>query len=223
MLHAVIFDLDGLLMDTEIVSYQIYRELLSGFGQEFTQADYAQAYSGKSERKNVAHLIETYSLPWSLEEGLEKVLSAETRLLVQGVSIKSGAKELLDYLSRHGFQIALATSSTEERARNMLRQHHIIGHFHQFVFAHEVEHGKPAPDIFLLACEKLKEAPENCLVLEDSEAGIQAAVAAGIPVICVPDMKRPPQAILDRTAAVLGSLDQVIPYLERVREGQASL
>ncbi|MDE6108420.1 MAG: HAD family phosphatase, partial [Oscillospiraceae bacterium] len=213
MVRAIIFDLDGLLVDTEIIAYRTYQELLAQIGGAFTKEVYVRQYSGKTLRENVVRFIRDYSLPWSMEEGLEKVTAMEAGLLSQGVELKPGGKELLAYLKSHGYRTALATSSVEDRARRMLRQHGLTEYFEQFVFGHEVDKGKPAPDIFRLACEKLGEAPENCLVLEDSGAGIQAARAAGIPVICVPDMKRPPQETLEQTAAVLDSLDLVIPYL----------
>ncbi len=215
MIRSVIFDLDGLLVDTEIIAYRTYEELLAEMGEPFSKEVYAREYSGKTLRENVAQFIKAYSLPWSMEEGLKKVSAMETRLLSQGVELKPGGKELLTWLKAHGCQTALATSSTEDRACKMLRQHDLMNCFDQTVFGHEVDKGKPAPDIFLLACEKLGEAPENCLVLEDSEAGILASCAAGIPVVCVPDMKKPPQEILDQTAAVFPSLDQVISYLTR--------
>ena len=128
-------------------------------------------------------------------------------------SAEPDLQELLAYLQETGRRIAMASSSTRDRALNLLDQHGVTGYFQRFVFAGEVERGKPAPDVFLKACEKLGEPPEDCLVLEDSEAGIQAAHAARIPVICVPDLKTPERRFLDLTAAVCPSLDQVIPYL----------
>ena len=233
MVKAVIFDLDGLLVDTEIISYRILEEILAGFGYRFTLEEYTRGFSGKPETANSAHLVEAYQLPWTPEEAvernirreeflraglapeeaLERILRREEELHTQGVELKPGAKELLAYLQETGRGIAMASSSTRDRALNLLDQHGVTGYFQRFVFAGEVERGKPAPDVFLKACEKLGEAPEDCLVLEDSEAGIQAAHAARIPVICVPDLKTPERRFLDLTAAVCPSLDQVIPYL----------
>lgn len=213
MIGAVIFDFDGLLVDTEIISYQIYVEILTGFGHTLSMEDYAQTYSGKTEIKNVTHLIETYRLPLTLEEGLKQVSLIENRLLGQGVLLKPGAKELLLFLKENHYKTALATSSTADRAFPILNAHNTANYFDEFVFAGDIQKGKPDPEGFLKACEKLGEKPESCLVLEDSEAGIQAANAAGIPVICIPDMKRPDQGLLDQAAAVLDSLDQVIQYL----------
>ena len=213
MIKAVIFDLDGLLIDSEIISYKIYKEILNQFGHDFSIEEYAQNFSGKTEVKNVINLIDTYSLPWTVDIGLNNVLEMESKFLAQGVALKTGAKELLQYLKDKCFKIAIASSSTEDRALTILRQHNIIEYFDEFVFGHEVKKGKPNPDIFLKTCDKLSEKPEECLVLEDSEAGIQAAYSASIPVICIPDMKVPNQHYLDMTKTVLRSLKEVIYYL----------
>ena len=213
MVKAVIFDFDGLLVDTEVIAYQIYKEILNEFGYEFSIEEYAQTYSGKTEIKNVTQLIKQYRLPWTLEEGIQKVLRIEKRLLARGAALKGGAMDLLPFLKENGYKIALATSSKADRALSILNEHGITNYFGEFVFAEDIQKGKPDPEVFLKACEKLGERPEDCLVLEDSEAGIQAANAADIPVICIPDMKKPDQQLLDRTAAVLDSLDQVIQYL----------
>ena len=88
------------------------------------------------------------------------------------------------------------------------------------IYGFEVEHGKPASDIFLKACEKLDVFPEEALVLEDSEAGIEAAYRAGIPVICIPDLKCPAQSFLNKTEQVFQDLDAVRDYLKRKKENQ---
>lgn len=214
MVQAVIFDLDGLLVDTETICYRILKDILAEFGFPFSLEEYTRDFSGKPETVNAAHLVEAYKLPWTAEEGLEHILQMEKALHAQGVELKPGAKELLDYLRETGRGAAMASSSTRERALNLLDRHGVTGYFQQFVFAGEVERGKPAPDVFLKACEKLGRAPGDCLVLEDSGAGIQAAHAAGIPVICVPDLKTPERRFLDMTAAVCPSLREVIPFLE---------
>lgn len=213
MIKAVIFDLDGLLIDSEIVSYKIYKEILNQFGHSFSIEEYAQNFSGKTEVKNVTNLIDTYNLPWTVEVGLENVLKVEDKFINEGIDLKTGVKKLLTYLKDNNLKIAIASSSTRDRALTILRQHNIVGYFDEFVFGNEVEKGKPNPDIFLKACDKISENPEECLVLEDSKSGIQAAYSANIPVICIPDMKVPNQRYLNMTKAVLSSLEEVIYYL----------
>ena len=213
MIKAVIFDLDGLLIDSEIVSYKIYKEILNQFGHSFSIEEYAQNFSGKTEVKNVTNLIDTYNLPWTVEVGLDNVLKVEDKFINEGIDLKTGVKKLLTYLKDKNLKIAIASLSTRDRALTILRQHNIVEYFDEFVFGNEIEKGKPNPDIFLKACDKISVNPEECLVLEDSELGIQAAYSANIPVICIPDMKVPNQYYLNMTKAVLSSLEEVIYYL----------
>ena len=219
-MDAVIFDLDGLLADTEIISLKVYQELLKDFGIPFTEETYSREYSGHREEENVQRFLDTYDLPWNFDQTLEKVYELEARILAKGVNLKKGAKNLLAFLQREGIPIALATSSVESRARIILGSNGILSLFDHLVFAKDVKRSKPYPDIFLKACSDLNVLPENCLVLEDSEAGIEAAYRAGMPVICIPDLKMPAQSFLNKTEQVFQDLDAVRDYLESKKENQ---
>ena len=219
-MDAVIFDLDGLLADTEIISLKVYQELLKDFGILFTEETYSREYSGHREEENVQRFLDTYDLPWNFDQTLEKVYELEARILAKGVNLKKGAKNLLAFLQREGIPIALATSSVESRARMILDSNGILSLFDHLVFAKDVKQSRPYPDIFLKACIDLNVLPENCLVLEDSEAGIEAAYRAGIPVICIPDLKMPAQSFLNKTEQVFQDLDAVRDYLESKKENQ---
>ena len=217
-MEAVIFDLDGLLADTEIISLKVYQELLRYFGIPFTEETYSRDYSGHREEENVQRFLDTYDLPWNFDQTLDKVYELEAQILAKGVNLKKGAKNLLTYLQKEGIPIALATSSVESRARMILDSNGILSLFDHLVFAKDVKRSKPYPDIFLKSCSDLNVLPENCLVLEDSEAGIEAASRAGIPVICIPDLKIPAQFFLNKTEQVFQDLDAVRDYLESKRE-----
>ena len=219
-MEAVIFDLDGLLADTEIISLKVYQELLRYFGIPCTEETYSRDYSGHREEENGQRFLDTYDLPWNFDQTLEKVYELETRILAKGVNLKKGAKNLLAFLQREGIPIALATSSVESRARMILDSNGILSLFDHLVFAKDVKRSKPYPDIFLKACRDLNVLPENCLVLEDSEAGIEAAYRAGIPIICIPDLKIPAQSFLNKTEQVFQDLDAVRDYLECKKENQ---
>ena len=219
-MDAVIFDLDGLLADTEIISLKVYQELLKDFGIPFTEETYSREYSGHREEENVQRFLDTYDLPWNFDQTLEKVYELEARILAKGVNLKKGAKNLLAFLQREGIPIALATSSVESRARIILDSNGILSLFDHLVFAKDLKRSKPYPDIFLKACSDLNVLPENCLVLEDSEAGIEAAYRAGIPVVCIPDLKMPAQSFLNKTEQVFQDLDAVRDYLESKKENQ---
>ena len=219
-MDAVIFDLDGLLADTEIISLKVYQELLKDFGIPFTEETYSREYSGHREEENVQRFLDTYDLPWNFDQTLEKVYELEARILAKGVNLKKGAKNLLAFLQREDIPIALATSSVESRARMILDSNGILSLFDHLVFAKDVKRSKPYPDIFLKACSDLNVLPEDCLVLEDSEAGVEAAYRAGIPVICIPDLKMPAQSFLNKTEQVFQDLDVVRDYLESKKENQ---
>ena len=219
-MEAVLFDLDGLLADTEIISLKVYQELLGDFGIPFTEVTYFREYSGHREEENVQRFLDTYDLPWNFDQTLDKVYELEAKIFAQGVNLKKGAKNLLTFLKTEDIPIALATSSVESRARMILDSNGIVSLFDDLVFAKDVKRSKPYPDVFLKACSDLKVLPENCLVLEDSEAGIEAAYRAGIPVICVPDLKIPAQSFLNKTDQVFQDLDAVRDYLKSKKENQ---
>lgn len=215
MTKAVLFDFDGLLVDTEGLSLMMYQELLHEYGYDLSEAEYSADYSGKTEKGNVTHLIDACHLPLTFEQCWDRVMENEERLFAQGVDLKPGVRELLEYLKQNGYQTAVATSSTRDRAMNILKRHGIYQLFDEFVFSEDVRSSKPEPEVFLKACEKLNVLAGEALVLEDSENGILAAHNAGIPVICIPDMKRPSEDHLKKTAAVCNSLFEVMDYLEK--------
>lgn len=214
MIKAVLFDLDGLLIDSEIISYKIYEEIFGEYGYPYTLTQYANEYSGKTLMENVTRTIKNGLLPLTKEQLIEKIYEIEGRLIQEGVSLKTGALELLEYLREHQYGVAVATSSIKERALSILKLHEIESYFHAGVFAEDLTKSKPDPEVFLKAAGKLGRLPEECLVLEDSAAGIEAAYRAGIPVICIPDLKKPAEETLKKAEKVLGSLMEVIGYLE---------
>lgn len=213
-IHAVIFDLDGLLIDSEVSFFKIYQDLLAPYHHEITLNQYAEEYCGKTLVQNMSRLIEEFHLPLTLDETIKQIRSLEQHYIDKGIPLKPGAMELLTYLKNHQIKIALATSSIAKRATTILNQNKVLNFFDVLTFATDVERGKPFPDIFLKACERLNEKPENCLVLEDSEAGIQASYTANIPVICIPDIKQPNQKYIDMCSGCFESLTNVIQYIE---------
>lgn len=215
MLKAVIFDLDGLLVDTERISYEIYRNMLKGFGYSFSLEEYVSGCSGRTGVGNMKDLISRYHLPYTLEEGLAFSDREEQRLVKEeGAPLKKGAKELLDFLEENRISIALASSSAKERTVSILKDDGVLDSFDLLVTSKDISKGKPDPQVYEVTLAKLGFSKEECIVLEDSEAGIAAAHAAGIPVIHIPDMKTAAQQYLSMTAAVFSSLDAVIPWIK---------
>ena len=210
---AVLFDLDGLLINSEIVWYQLYQDLLGPYGKGFTLDEYTGEYCGRTAKKNLTDIVNRFELPMTPDEAIEFCRTDELKYLERGIPLKDGALELIQTLRAKGTKVILATSSIRGRAVGILEKDKVFHLFDDGVYGPEVPHSKPAPDVFLIGCQKAGVAPEDALVLEDSEAGILAANAAGIPVICIPDLKQPSDKVKKGCAAVLPSLRDVIPLV----------
>ncbi len=191
-LRAVIFDMDGLMFDTERIAQKAWQQAAHDFGYEFPPETFAWivGLTLADVRRNAQRIFGA-DFPFDLvyqrrQEYLDNYITT------RGIPLKPGLLELLAKVERAGLARALA-SSTARRIidRNLKRAGLDHGHFDVIVGGDEVQNGKPAPDIFLLASEKLQVPAESCLVLEDSNAGVQAACAAGMPAIMVPDVLEP--------------------------------
>ncbi len=218
MIKAVIFDLDGLLIDSEPIAYGILQDMIKPYGGFITLDDYINNYLGRTVKFSVDKLTAYYNMPLSSEENLKEYFKIEEKRIEKGIPLKKGGKELLIYLKEKGYKTIVASSSVRERAEKILKYHNISEYFDNLVFGYEVERGKPYPDIFIKACEKLGVEPNEAIVLEDSGAGIEAGYAANVPVICVPDLKAPQEDVLSKASYVFPDLFKVIEFLEEQGE-----
>jgi len=214
MIKGIIFDFDGLLVDTEIISYRNYKALLSEYGCDFSLQDYSENYSGKPEVINTKKLIDTYHLPIDFESLCKLNIDTETELFAQGVDLKPGAAELLSFLKEQNIKMIIGSSSTRERALGVLKQHGIEELFDGFVFAEDISKSKPDPEVFVTARNAMGCGSNECFVIEDSENGIEAGYRAGIPVICVPDLKLPAEEFRKKAKYVVNSLSDVIGIIK---------
>lgn len=212
---AVIFDMDGLMIDSERVTFEGYVDLCAKEGKTLTKDIYIQCL-GKPHagihQVFYDHFGNDFPIPRIMKEN--QALMAQ-RFEKEGVPVKEGLVCLLKYLKEKGYKTIVATSSIRSRVDKILQLANITEYFDDSICGDEVEHGKPAPDIFLNACEKLGVQPEEALVLEDSEMGIEAAHRAGIDVICIPDMKYPEKQYEEKCAAIYKDLNAVKDWLEK--------
>lgn len=213
MIKAVIFDLDGLLIDSERTALKNLNRLLEPCDTVIGIDEYVHDYLGRTVAESIKRIVDLYRKDKTQNELFDIYLQYEKEDIAKGIPLKPGATVLLKLLKQKNIKTALASSSLRERAENILNSHNLLGYFDETVFGYEVEKGKPAPDIFLKACEKTGVDPRDAIVLEDSEAGIQAAFSAGIPVFCIPDIKQPSEDFAKKTTKILNSLYEVCDFI----------
>jgi HAD superfamily hydrolase (TIGR01509 family) len=211
---AVVFDMDGLLFDTE----RLYAHAFQSAGAEVGYAVSHEVFVrliGTSWLGNKEILLEHYGPTFPAEE-LGKVWMRHFRALIEAaLPLKPGALELLDVLDELGLPRAIATSSSHRTAQHHLDFHGLARRFTTVVAQGDYATGKPAPDPFLEAAERLGVAPSFCLALEDSHNGVRSAAAAGMMTVMVPDLVPPSDEIKALCALVVTDLHDVRRLLRR--------
>ena len=214
-IKGFIFDMDGLLVDTEKLYNRFWRQAAEDYGYRM---DAETALSIMSMDKNFASKklkgLFGEDFPFDHVKDHRRVIMQDF-VDKEGVELKKGAKELLAYLTEHGYRKAIATMSPMERVENYLKDFGILERFDAFVCGPDVKIGKPEPDIYLKAAEKLGVLPEECMALEDSPNGILAAYRAGCRPVMIPDMKEPEEETRKLLYSRVDSLDQVIGLIEK--------
>lgn len=186
-----IFDMDGLLLDTECIYEKSVREICRSFGKDYP-FEVRVKVMGTTEQNTAATVIRELSLPITVEQFLH-TLDDLVREEFTRLNLMKGAARLLRHLHESNIPFCLATSSGKEMAEIKMSSHSelfkLFSHYVMGSTDPEVKQGKPAPDIFLIAANRFKDKPHpsKCLVFEDSPNGVKAAVAAGMQVVMVPD------------------------------------
>lgn len=183
----VIFDLDGVLLDTEPLYTEVTQRIVSDYGKRF-EWSLKREMMGRNSLDAAEHLVRSLELPISAAEFLTRSVPMLESLFSSSVEL-AGARQLVAKLAEHGVPMAIATSSSRRLFALKSGHHDWFGAFSAVVCGDDprIKALKPAPDIFLVAAEELGAPPELCLVFEDSIAGVEAALAAGMQVIAVPD------------------------------------
>ena len=218
-IKAVLFDMDGLMVDTESLSTEAFIDSAKAQGYNmtkeetlkvlgFTKANIYQFWIDYFQGTNVdgKKLVDDHY------EYIENVL------YTVGPEKMPYVEELLKYLRENNYKIAVASSSDTADIKNNLEKTKLEKYIDEIASGAEVENGKPAPDVFLLAAERLDVDPKDCLILEDSKAGIKAGKASGAMVFMVPDMFTVDKECEDTADRILTNLGEVIGILEGKNE-----
>ena len=212
--RAVIFDLDGVLADSEPWWNKIDKKLLAQYGVTY-RGEYHRNVLGVSYRLAVEFYKKAFGLSVSTEEIMRRRAEIAIEFFANRVGLFPSAKKVLQELQRMNLSLAIATSSVSASARPFLHRHQLTAFFDTIVTGDEIERGKPHPDAYMRAAEKLGLAPDACLVIEDALSGIAAAKAANMRVAAIPDTRFvDPREYQKEADYVLGSLSE-IPALIR--------
>ena len=213
---AVIFDMDGTMLDTERTYREVFDRAARDCEVEFPQSLHFELL-GRNSKDTERHLAARWRDAALVTRFLERcrhhhVQCFDARPLV----MKPGLLELLDFLEARDVPKIVATSTRRSNAIPRLEKANLLHRFLSVTTGDQVEHGKPAPDLFLLAASTINVAPPECVVLEDSEAGVDGAHAAGMGVFMIPDMKQPCDATRGRARAVCATLTEVQQQLQEL-------
>jgi HAD superfamily hydrolase (TIGR01509 family) len=217
-IEAVLLDMDGTLLDTETVYCESLLAALTGLGCTDGIAALCHSMIGIPGPECKIMLLEQYGKDFPLAD-LNRAFGAKRdEILKAGLPLKNGAVELLDALQAAECPMAIVTSSSRRTADQHLTLAGIRARFATILTRDDVAHGKPSPDLFLLAAARLHTKPQSCLAVEDSNPGVTAAHAAGAITVMVPDIVPPTDEARAKCAAVLPDLHAVLELL-RTRGG----
>ena len=213
--QAAIFDMDGLLLDTERVCLEAFRDACYALSVPFLEKTYLGIIG-----RNAQGIEEVLNAGYSDKIAYPILRAAwmdryHPIVETQAIPVKNGVIELLEWLKAQNVPMAVATSTPKELAITKLKLSGLHGYFEQISAGCEVKQGKPHPEIFLLAAERLQVTPELCLVFEDSNNGVRSGIAANMQVFQIPDLVEPCAEVLKLGHIVATSLQDVHQRLVR--------
>lgn len=217
MIKAIVFDMDGVIFDSE----KLYRKHWMITGREYGIPEpemeaLCNRIAGATKEHNEKLMKSYFGEDFDYDTFRGKTMARmDEEILANGVELKPGVRELFQYLKEHGYKIALATSTAQERAERNLRNAGILEDFDVIVYGGVVPHGKPAPDIYLRACAELGILPKEAMGVEDSINGVKSSAAAGLYTVMVIDLIEPTEEIKPLADQIYNSLFDIIDFLQR--------
>ncbi|MGL5576586.1 MAG: HAD family hydrolase [Sarcina sp.] len=185
---AIIFDLDGVIFDTERLYLEVWQEVFKEYGYNLKKELYCTCM-GKGREKVKEIYKESFGTSLPIEEMYKiKDERLDRRIETDETLLKKGVKETLTYLKENGYKIALATSAKRDRVERDLKRFKIKEFFDFIVTAEEVKNSKPSPEIYLKAMEGINVKAEDTIIVEDSEAGVQGGISSKAQVIHIKDL-----------------------------------
>ena len=214
MVKGVIFDMDGLMLDTEKLLMRFWIESAKYFGFDM-KPEHVLSIRSLAGKYAAPKLQKIFGNEFDYTAVRQRRIKLMNSFIEQnGIEKKAGLDKLLEYLKNNGYKIAVATATDKERAYKYLTDVNVWHYFDKFVCNAMVENGKPEPDIYIKACQELSLNPEECIALEDSPNGILSAYRAGCKPVMVPDLSQPDLDTKKLLYKKIDTLDKLIDLLE---------
>lgn len=215
MIKGAVFDMDGLMFDTEKLVYQVWQRVMDSNGYDYDFEIYKKTV-GRRTAETRKFYEELYGGEFDYQRlRNEANVFFRDDIETNGVPLKKGLVNILEYLKAHNIKIALATSTSSATAMGLLEKANVKQYFDRFVCGNMVKNGKPHPEVFLTAAKELCLKPESCIALEDSINGIKSAYNAGMKPLMVPDLLEPTEEIKPMLFALCKDLDEAIEYFKQ--------
>lgn len=213
-LRGAVFDMDGVLIDTEKLYVRFWRQSAADFGYNMTE-DHVLGIRSLARKFANVKLKKIFGEDFPCVQVREhRTELMDAYIAEHGIEMKNGIHTMLEYLRNRGIKTAVATATPRERAVGMLESIGILPYFDFVVGGDMVQSGKPEPDIYLKAAAGLGLPPESCAAFEDSPNGIRSAYSAGCHAVMIPDLTPPEDDILPMLSAVYDSLDEAVRFFE---------
>lgn len=217
MIKNIVFDMDGVLIDTESIYMKCWKVLAERMNLPHVE-EVARQCIGVTVNETEALFQKTYGQTHPCESYVQAANDIfYEKEANEGIPVKPGVYSLFEYLKKNHFRIALASSTKEEAVRRQMNALGLIHYFDALVCGDMVKRSKPNPDIYLKACELLSVRPQDCFAVEDSFHGIRAAHDAGMKAVMIPDLLQPTEEILKLTYCKFDSLMDFQKHLEHLQ------
>lgn len=218
MIKTIIFDMDGVLVDTERIYDEAWEIILKE--RNILDIDFViSGCRGRTAEDSKKFLDKVFEGRFTGEEIINALMAKFNEIVEErGLPIKRGVREILEYLKENNFEIGLASSSAKSLVLRNLKEVGIIDYFSEIISGDMVKRGKPEPDIYLMACEKFNRKPSECIAIEDSINGVTAALNAGMNTIMVPDIVQPTEELMKRVFRKCDSLLEVKEFIQELQK-----
>ncbi len=213
MIKGAVFDMDGLMFDSERLVYETWQMMMDELGFEYNLEIFKNTIGLRTD------MAESYYNSLYGERFCYQPLKQRSREIFlkrvseEGVPIKKGLVELLEFLKSNNLKIAVATSTSAQTAHKIIRMAGVYDYFDAFVCGDDVRNGKPHPEVFLTAAERLSLPPTECVAFEDSINGIKSAHSAEMTTVMVPDYLQPTEEIIPMIDCLCDDLSQAIEFI----------